>query len=461
MKFKHGGYTPRIAGRPSGNVDVIPPQKNIRLTLLRNGMAYKPLITSGAPVKTGDLLAEAKIGKGKVFLPSPCAGKAVLNSGKKVSYINITDIDPEDAATTLNPMSLSKASRGELVDALCRGGAWQYFWSSARQAIPDPAGETGPSIILINCILTEPFRARGNIVISNWWDSIVQGIRFLEHLTAEYGRIEIILTSPKSPLAKKMYDDLRGFAWVRFHDVPRRYPVENRLLMTKELKRAVGGTKIGGDIWVIDVQGVKAVGECLAEGRPAATRLIGLGGPGEKNPRHVEAGIGTPWSAFLGDDADGNIFLRGGLINGTVTGEDERYVTYDDDAVFVLPEMKKGEFLTFIRPGFNRTSYSRTFVSKLTRGVDRHITNSLRGELRPCIGCGLCEEICPACIMPQIIHRYLYRDAIDEAEKSGLFKCVDCNLCTYICPSKIELQAEFANAREQILSERKDTLEEA
>jgi Na+-translocating ferredoxin:NAD+ oxidoreductase RnfC subunit len=60
--------------------------------------------------------------------------------------------------------------------------------------------------------------------------------------------------------------------------------------------------------------------------------------------------------------------------------------------------------------------------------------------------------------MPQIIHRYLYRERTEEAEKAGLDRCVDCNLCTYVCPSKIELKKQFSEAKQLIRREREEML---
>jgi Na+-translocating ferredoxin:NAD+ oxidoreductase RnfC subunit len=132
-------------------------------------------------------------------------------------------------------------------------------------------------------------------------------------------------------------------------------------------------------------------------------------------------------------------------------------VQYDDDAFFFLPKAAEREFLAFLRPGFDRTSFSPCFASRITGAYDTHISTSLRGEHRPCISCGRCEEVCPARLMPQILHRLLYREAIDEAQAAGLPACVECGLCTYVCPSKIDMQKQFADAKAEILREQSES----
>lgn len=56
-------------------------------------------------------------------------------------------------------------------------------------------------------------------------------------------------------------------------------------------------------------------------------------------------------------------------------------------------------------------------------------------------------------LLPQVIHRYLYRDAIDQAEAAGLLHCIGCGLCSYVCPSKIEMSDQFTHAKEQVRRE--------
>ncbi|HSF90811.1 MAG TPA: 4Fe-4S dicluster domain-containing protein, partial [Paracoccaceae bacterium] len=124
-----------------------------------------------------------------------------------------------------------------------------------------------------------------------------------------------------------------------------------------------------------------------------------------------------------------------------------------DDGIFALPAKPEREFLGFVAAGFDRTSVVPCFVSALTDAEDRHLSATLRGERRPCVACGLCEKFCPAGLLPQVLHRYLYRDALDEAQTAGLDLCVNCGLCSYVCPSKIELRQQFADANLRLREE--------
>ncbi len=464
MRLRHGGFTPLVAGRPGDEVEQVPLPATLRIDLSRGGMSYIPVVTPGQRVGFGDPLAEASAAGGTLTLPAPASGRVGAHgTGRELL---LEELSFEERARGFQPLDLGRAAADAIEGTLARAGIWPFFWSSRSRGTPRLDAAERPRAIIVNCILAEPFRARGKIVIERSWDRIVMGIRFLQRLVAEYGRIEIVLTSPRHPLARRMQADLAGYAWARVHPVPLVYPIENPRVLSRALRREVSGLQARDDIWVIDVQGVEAIGSCLSEGLPLHRRLVALGGPGlagsgPSAPRHLEVRIGAPTRSFLKLDGEGTRLLRGGLLTGRPLDTDTEAVQYDDDALFALPEAGPRESLSFLRAGLTRTSYSRTFASRLTGAADSHISTSLRGERRPCIACGLCEDVCPAEIMPQVLHRYLYAGALDQAEKAGLDLCVDCNLCTYVCPSKIELQQQFAEARQQILREREEASKEA
>ena len=145
--------------------------------------------------------------------------------------------------------------------------------------------------------------------------------------------------------------------------------------------------------------------------------------------------------------------LDGGALAGRTIPRDALGLDAECTGLTLLPEHSEREFLGFMRPGLNRRSYSRCFASVLRSAFAGPLNTAVWGEARPCVCCGFCEEVCPAGIMPHLIHKYLYHDALEEVEKAGVNLCVKCGLCSYVCPSKIELTEQLAGAEETVQRE--------
>ncbi|MHC5089273.1 MAG: 4Fe-4S dicluster domain-containing protein, partial [Planctomycetota bacterium] len=143
-----------------------------------------------------------------------------------------------------------------------------------------------------------------------------------------------------------------------------------------------------------------------------------------------------------------------GIFSGELMTQDVKGVPADCRGITLLPAHQNREFLGFVRPGSDRQSYSECFVSSLRGQFSERLTNAVRGELRPCVSCNFCEEVCPAGILPHRLHKLIYQDDIDEIERSRIDLCVECGLCSYVCPSKIELMHEFKQAKQAILKEK-------
>jgi len=458
MKIK-GGFLPRIAGRPSHDVEELPLQKKLYITLKRGGQAYSPVVKQGQEIGFGEPLAEWQIDGGKLSLPSPAAGKVTLEEKDGVcTRIVLETAEQYKDSVIFKKYEPQRITREEVRTTLARAGIWPFFWSSHTGGTPSLLDTERPRTIVVTAVLAEPFRARGKVILQRSWNQIVQGIKYLPRLQADYGTTHIILTEKRDPVARRLYSELAGFAWLRFNPVPLLYPVENLQVLEKAIRKKDRSFKKEDIIWIIDVQGIAAIGACLGDGIPIYKRVVALGGPGQQAPRHVSVRIGTPVKVLAGEAYNENTtrILRGGLLNGETIHPEKDSVDYDDDAFLFLPESIDREFLSFLRPGFKRSSILPCFASQITGAADSQITTSLRGEHRPCIACGLCENVCPAGLMPQILHRYLYRDAFDEAEAVGLDLCVECGLCTYVCPSKIELKKQFIGAKEQLRLEHEE-----
>ncbi|UCD56272.1 MAG: hypothetical protein JSV16_10585 [Candidatus Hydrogenedentota bacterium] len=456
MKF-YGGYLPKLGGRPSSILDELPLPELLYLDLSRQGVKYTPVVREGERIGLGDTLAEAVNETGSLFLPSPAYGIVSLdggNSGEAERIVLKTGdaFEQEGSGKRFQPHRITSE---EMRDALAKGGIWPFFWSSKTKGTPGFGEFEKPRAVIVNCILTEPFRARGKVILRHAWNRIIRGISFLPRLMEDYSKMEIVLTAKNDPVAKMMHLELAGHAWIRFHTIPLAYPYEDPRILHKALLRSDPALSKDDVIWVIDVQGIEALGACLSEGLPLYRRIVAIGGPAQSNPRHVLVRIGTPLKLLVDVSVirEKDLVLRGGLLRGTPLDPVNDSVQFDDDAFFVLARGSRRDFLAFLHPGFERTSMSPCFASSLTGGADTHITASLRGERRPCISCCRCEEVCPARLMPQVLHRYIYRGALEAAESAGIGLCVECGLCSYVCPSKIELLQQVVEAKRQLREE--------
>jgi Na+-transporting NADH:ubiquinone oxidoreductase subunit A len=108
--------------------------------------------------------------------------------------------------------------------------------------------------------------------------------------------------------------------------------------------------------------------------------------------------------------------------------------------VSVLPEGNNREFFGFIRPGANRFSLTRLFLSSVvgTKGVE--MTTSTGGSNRAMVPLGGFEEMMPLDILPTQLLRALLVSDVDAAIELGCLELdeEDLALCTFACTGKYE-----------------------
>ena len=191
-----GGYAPRIAGRPLSVVHEIPLPKELTIPLERHGIRYQPVAQDGDNIEFGHPLAQASVIGGTISLPAPASGRVSVQQGNDVDAAQVTLLPTaaDKPADTGKRLEAQRATPGDIRSALAEGGVWPFFWSSVTGRLPALDDSERPKAIIVNCITAEPFRTRGKVILRRSWDRIVQGIRFLPRLMADYGTIEVILT---------------------------------------------------------------------------------------------------------------------------------------------------------------------------------------------------------------------------------------------------------------------------
>ena len=191
---------------------------------------------------------------------------------------------------------------------------------------------------------------------------------------------------------------------------------------------------------VVSLQTVFHIVDAVTKGLPVIERIIAVCGTGFEKNIYVRAPVGAIGSKIIdkyGKKEGSFRFVCNSLLTGPTITDTQLPVTRTCYSIYAIAEAPTTELFSFASPGFAKDSYSNTFPTFLAPLVKKLDTN-IHGEPRACLSCSFCVDACPVGILPNLIHRYVERDLVEEnLQELGIFRCIDCNLCTYVCPSKI------------------------
>ena len=456
MKLR-GGYSVPLSGRPAGEIEPLPEPDALHLPLTSRRFRFADVrVKDGQQVRQGEVLAT----DGERYGVPLLAGRAgTVRLGE--NCIVLTDLAEEDEGPyrpdELGPHAddhgPAAGRRRKLVDL----GAWQFFTDAHSGSLPDPTAE--PRAILVTTMSLEPFSARGDVQLARLLAAFTRGLEHLQSLL-EYQPIYLIVPEAQGELAEKVHATLRGHAYLKVVRVPLKYPYDHPALLARHLGLRRGDE---GSVWALRTEGVLAVDRAMTHSLPSTVRIVAVGGPGLARPTHVKAVAGYPIEKILSAcGAEQNVrVLIGGALTGTTWSAEQVGLDAECTALTAVPDEAPRVLLGWGRPGWDEQSFSPYYVSRLRKAFTERLGTAVRGERRACVSCGLCEQACPAGIWPHLIHKYLYRDGLEEAEAAGIDLCVECGLCAYVCPSKIELLQQFRDAKKAIAELREEEMAEA
>jgi Na(+)-translocating NADH:ubiquinone oxidoreductase A subunit len=453
MKLR-GGHNILLSGRPEGVVRIMPEPEVLYIPLRSRRFDFSEVVVKdGQRVSNGDTLARDPDNYG-VPLLSPRAGVVRLN--KDENHIVLEEVTRHEEHVDMSKEELSHIE-SQMGDAgikryrLNALGAWQFFYDAHTGALPDPLGT--PQAIIVSTLSLEPFLARGDVQLQKRLSNFTRGLEQLQSLL-EYQPIYLVLPDIKSDFANLIRNHIRGHAWVKMVEIPLTYPYDDFSILARNL----GLKRSEGPIWAVRTEGVLAVDRALTLSKPCLVRIVSIGGTGVSSPTHIKVMPGYPIQMIR----DKYVFepvarmINGGILTGELLGTETLGLDTECRGITILPELKDREFLGFIRPGWDRSCYAACYLSSLRKSFSERFTTGLRGEGRPCISCSFCEEVCPAGIIPHLIHKYLYRGLIEEVEQNRVDLCIECGLCSFVCPSKLDLMQQFIEAKRLIEQEKEE-----
>jgi Na+-transporting NADH:ubiquinone oxidoreductase subunit A len=431
------GYDLPVQGAPLETLDTSPPPDTVavlpeRIPFIKPRLA----VAKGDAVAIGDLLFTDKHDARIRFL-SPGGGviEAIHYGPRRVLREVVirrpTDDEPAaDLASPLNLEDLAHCGRDDLVEHLLTGGVWPYLRALPFRGIADP--DVVPPAIYASLDAREPFQVPPRLYLEQRRAQFELGLAALKRLSPT---VYVHADAADRDLCETYAD-------VITHAVRGRYPADDAGVVLYTIRRS----RKENPAWFINGQDLLLLGQMLASGRYPTERLYAVSGTGAAAPRYVASRLGAPAGHLVGEvQCEAPRYTVGGTLRGYAVPTDGHLGFYET-AVTVLPEPVEPDFLTLFRPGIDKPTRSRTFLSALRR---QHLpmTTNVNGGRRACIACGYCADVCPVEIWPQMTYKSILAEEVEEYLAHGLLDCVECGLCSYVCPSKIELAATLQTAK--------------
>jgi Na+-transporting NADH:ubiquinone oxidoreductase subunit A len=431
------GFGLNIAGAPSREVVTL--EKPSQVALLPNKIPFvKPRlkVQVGDSVNVGTPLFEDKRNPDVIFL-SPGGGKiAQINFGpRRVIEEIVIALDSEEAYEdfpTISQAEIENIDKTALIQAIMKGGLWPLFRELPFRDIANP--DVSPPSIIVTLDSREPFQPVPEVYLKNKIDAFEFGIKILQKLS------ETVFISTALDDAFKLKELKRYLT----HVCKGVYPANDPGVLNYHIKK----TPKENRAWYIDGQDVLLLADLFKSGRYPIEKTLVLGGSLAKEKKHILTRTGVPLRHLTRgrvENITGARYIVGGVFTG-YTGSEESYMGFYEKSLVLISKGDEKEFFGFARPGFNKPSRSRVFLSFFNRS-DFPMDCNCHGEERACINCGSCTDVCPVDILPQFTYKCVLADEIEEALAHGMLDCVECGLCSYVCPSKIELSDVLKNTK--------------
>lgn len=235
----------------------------------------------------------------------------------------------------------------------------------------------------------------------------------------------------------------------------------------------------GECVWSVGAQDVANIGRWCLTGEYRPERVISVGGPAAKAPKHYRLLCGanvqrisdvqlmdTSYPSMTGSTTTSSTrIISGSPLSGTTIKADGFLGMYDQQLTFI-EEGDQYDFMGWLMPGLKKFSFSKTFLSGLMLPFKAmeplmpvkpsfSFNTNMHGSVRPFLFTGQFERVFPFDIYPlQLIKACIVGD-VELQEKLGIYEVEpeDFALCEFIDPSKTEIQIIIREALEVLRKE--------
>ncbi len=420
-----------IAGAPQQQIHDGPALAQVAL-LGGDYVGLRPtmLVREGEQVRKGQPLFEDKKNPG-VYFTAPAAGEVLaINRGAKRALLSLVIRLQGDDSESFNayPQEQLASLDEQLVrQQLQRSGLWTALRTRPFSKVP--AAAASAHSIFINAMDTNPLAADPAVVLKGREADFAAGVTLLSRLTR--GKVFVCKAAGSHIPA------VSGER-IKVHQFAGPHPAG--LVGTHiHFLDPVGGHK---QVWHLNYQDCAAIGQLFLTGTLDCSRVIALAGPVVRQPRLIRTQLGAALDALVANElTSSNVrVISGSVLNGATAEGVVAYLGRYHLQVSALAEGNDKEFLGWLKPGGDKFSVTRAFLSHLFSGRLFNFTSTTGGSDRAMVPIGTYERVVPLDILPTLLLRDLLSGDVDGAQQLGVLELdeEDLALCTFVCPGKYE-----------------------
>ncbi|WLD57076.1 electron transport complex subunit RsxC [Salinispirillum sp. LH 10-3-1] len=393
-----------------------------------------PCVDVGQHVLKGELIAEAA---GFISAPAhaPTSGEVIAIEERQVPHASglttsciIIRADGKDQWRPREPWDDLQSHRvADILARVQRSGVTGLGGASFPTAVKLSSDRDHIDTLIVNGTECEPYITADHSLMRERAAAVYAGINVVDHLY-HFNRILVAIEDNKPDaivaMRQAIPDHLKERVEVR--TFPTRYPSGGE----KQLIYILTGREVpsGGlplDIGMLchNVGTLAALSDAVFHDEPLLRRITTVTGEAVARPGNYDTLIGTPMRELC-------------RVAGVNTDKADRVIM-------------GGPMMGFALPHTDLPVVKATNCLLIPTGTEL----PLPGVAQPCIRCGLCEQACPASLLPQQLMWFAQAKELDKAEDHRLFDCIECGACAYVCPSNIPLVQYYRAAKGQIRQE--------
>ncbi len=281
--------------------------------------------------------------------------------------------------------------------------------------------------VIVNLCPTEPWTLPNWVILKHKTTAFLNMLKEIRTSYFSDARFHLAINEKEDRAVEDAMNFANAEDWIKVVPLCAKYPQDDPVILIQVLLGM--DANFGQDIkslgiLIVDAQTVSAMYEQGIMKKDVNSRYVVLSGTGLRENEIIRAELGTSVEKILKNkikDASACRVFVNGPLRGKEISDFSLKIDWSVNNIVVLEEK------------------NRKILFPMFKADELAFTTNLLGELRRCVYCNFCDDICPVALEPALYYHSYIRGEKHKARLYHMEKCIECGLCSFICPSKLEL----------------------